>query len=185
MEQGIMFAQNDRVGTAALYVVFGNISKYLMAALIMISTFGCNNGLVLAGSRLFQSMAANGLFFERVKELNKHGVPQRSMIYQCIWGSVLCLSGSYSDLLDYCTFASLLFYMVTIAGIFVLRKKEPDIPRPYKAFGYPIIPALYILLAGFICVNLLMLSPGNAGKGMLIILLGIPVYYLFNRKQKV
>lgn len=184
MEQGVMFAQNDRVGTAALYVVFGNISKYLMAALIMISTFGCNNGLVLAGSRLFQSMAANGLFFEKVKELNKYGVPQRSMIYQGIWGSLLCLSGSYSDLLDYCTFASLLFYMVTITGIFVLRRKEPDTPRPYKAFGYPIIPALYILLAGFICVNLLMLSPANAGKGMLIILLGIPVFYLFNKRQK-
>jgi APA family basic amino acid/polyamine antiporter len=183
VQQGVMFAQNDRVGTAALYIVFGNIAKYIMAALIMISTFGCNNGLVLAGSRLFQSMAANGLFFERVKEMNKHGVPEKSMIYQGIWGSVLCLSGSYGDLLDYCTFASLIFYMVTIAGIFILRKKEPDTPRPYKAFGYPIIPALYILLAGFICVNLLIIKPFNAGMGMLIIVLGIPVFYLFNRKK--
>lgn len=182
-QQGVMYAQNDRVGTAALYMVFGNVAKYIMAALIMISTFGCNNGLVLAGSRLFQSMAANGLFFERVKELNKHGVPEKSMIYQAIWGSILCLSGSYGDLLDYCTFASLLFYIVTIAGIFILRKKEPDTPRPYKAFGYPIIPALYILLAGFICVNLLMIKPFNAGMGMLIIVLGIPVFYLFNRKK--
>jgi APA family basic amino acid/polyamine antiporter len=181
--QGVMYAQNDRVGTAALYMIFGNASKYLMAALIMISTFGCNNGLVLAGSRLFQSMAEHGLFFNKVKELNKHGVPQTSMVYQCIWGSVLCLSGSYGDLLDYCTFASLLFYMVTIAGIFVLRKKEPDAPRPYKAFGYPFIPALYILLAGFICVNLLFIKPFNAGMGMLIIFLGIPVFYLFNRKK--
>lgn len=183
LQQGVMFAQNDRVGTAALYMVFGNIAKYIMAALIMISTFGCNNGLVLAGSRLFQSMAVSGLFFDRAKELNKHGVPEKSMIYQGIWGSVLCLSGSYGDLLDYCTFASLLFYIVTIAGIFILRKKEPDTPRPYKAFGYPIIPALYILLAGFICVNLLMIKPFNAGMGMLIIVLGIPVFYLFNRKK--
>lgn len=182
-QQGVMFAQNDRVGTAALYMVFGNVAKYMMAALIMISTFGCNNGLVLAGSRLFQSMAANGLFFDRVKELNKHGVPEKSMIYQAIWGSILCLSGSYGDLLDYCTFASLLFYMVTIAGIFILRKKEPETPRPYKALGYPIIPGLYILLAGFICVNLLMIKPFNAGMGMLIIVLGIPVFYLFNRKK--
>jgi APA family basic amino acid/polyamine antiporter len=183
ISQGVMYAQNDRVGTAALFVIFGNTSKYLMAALIMVSTFGCNNGLVLAGSRLFQSMAENGLFFEKVKKLNQHGVPQNSMIYQCIWGSVLCLSGSYNELLDYCTFGSLLFYMVTIAGIFVLRKKEPDTPRPYKAFGYPVIPALYILLAGFICVNLLIIKPDSAGKGMLIILLGIPVFYLFNRKK--
>jgi basic amino acid/polyamine antiporter, APA family len=183
--QGIMFAQNDRVGTAALYVIFGNTSKYLMAALIMVSTFGCNNGLVMSGSRLFQSMAADGLFFRKVRELNKHGVPAASMLYQGIWGSVLCLSGSYGDLLDYCTFASLLFYMVTIAGIFVLRKTEPDTPRPYKAFGYPIIPALYIFLAGFICVNLLIIKPFNAGMGMLIILLGIPVYFLFNKKNKV
>lgn len=182
-QQGVMFAQNDRVGTAALYMVFGNLAKYIMAALIMISTFGCNNGLVLAGSRLFQSMAANGLFFERVKELNKHGVPEKSMIYQGIWGSLLCLSGSYGDLLDYCTFASLLFYIVTIGGIFILRKKEPETPRPYKAFGYPIIPILYILSAGFICVNLLMIKPFNAGMGMLIIVLGIPVFYLFDRKK--
>jgi APA family basic amino acid/polyamine antiporter len=184
MGQGIMYAQNDRVGTAALYVIFGNTSQYLMAALIMISTFGCNNGLVMSGSRLFQSMAEHGLFFKKVKEMNKHGVPATSMLYQGIWGCVLCLSGSYGDLLDYCTFASLLFYMITIAGIFVLRKKEPDTPRPYKAFGYPVVPALYILLAGFICVNLLIIKPFNAGMGMMIILLGIPVFYLFNRKNK-
>jgi APA family basic amino acid/polyamine antiporter len=185
VQQGVMFAQNDRVGTAALYMVFGNIAKYIMAALIMISTFGCNNGLVLAGSRLFQSMAANGLFFDRAKELNKYGVPGKSMIYQSVWGSLLCLSGSYGDLLDYCTFASLLFYIVTITGIFVLRKKEPNTPRPYKAFGYPVVPILYILTAGFICVNLLMLSPANAGRGMIIICIGIPVFFIFDRKSKV
>ncbi len=183
--QGIMFAQNDRVGTAALFVVFGNVSKYLMAALIMVSTFGCNNGLILQGSRLFQSMAANDLFFKKAEKLNEHGVPSNALVYQGIWASILCLSGSYGDLLDYCTFASLLFYIVTIAGVFILRKKEPETPRPYKAFGYPIIPAIYILLAGFICVNLLILKPFNAGMGVLIIALGIPVFYLINKKQKV
>jgi APA family basic amino acid/polyamine antiporter len=184
-EQGLMFAQNDRVGSAALSVIFGNTSKYIMAALIMVSTFGCNNGLILAGSRLFQSMSANGLFFEPIKELNKNGVPAKSMILQCIWSSVLCLSGSYGDLLDYSTFASLIFYIVTIMGIFILRKKEPDTPRPYKAFGYPIVPAIYILLAGFICVDLLVFKTFNAGMGVLMILLGIPVFYLFNRKRSV
>ncbi|MBL7894337.1 MAG: amino acid permease [Bacteroidia bacterium] len=182
--KGIMFAQNDRVGTAALFTVFGSTSQYIMAALIMVSTFGCNNGLILAGSRLFQSMAANGLFFDKAKELNSNGVPAKALIYQAIWASVLCLSGSYGDLLDYCTFASLIFYIVTIAGIFVLRKKEPDAPRPYKAFGYPIIPLLYILLAGFICIDLLIFKTFNTGMGVLIILLGIPVFYIFDRKNK-
>jgi basic amino acid/polyamine antiporter, APA family len=184
MERGIMFAQSDRVGTAALFTVFGNTSQYLMAALIMISTFGCNNGLILAGSRLFQSMAANGLFFEKVKELNSYGVPAKALTLQAIWASVLCLSGSYGDLLDYSTFASLVFYIVTITGLFVLRKKEPDTPRPYKAFGYPVIPVLYILLAGFICIDLLIFKTFNTGMGVLMILLGIPVFYLFNRKTK-
>lgn len=182
--KGIMFAQNDRVGTAALYTVFGNISQYIMAALIMVSTFGCNNGLILAGSRLFQSMAANGLFFEKAKDLNSNGVPAKALVYQAVWASVLCLSGSYGDLLDYCTFASLIFYIVTIGGIFILRKKEPDTPRPYKAFGYPYVPILYILLAGFICVDLLIYKTFNTGMGVLIILLGIPVFYIFDRKNK-
>lgn len=182
--KGIMFAQNDRAGTAALYTVFGNVSQYIMAALIMVSTFGCNNGLILAGSRLFQSMAANGLFFEKTKELNSNGVPAKALIYQAVWASVLCLSGSYGDLLDYCTFASLIFYIVTIAGIFVLRKKEPNAIRPYKAFGYPLVPVLYILMAGFICVDLLIYKTFNTGMGVLIILLGIPVFYIFDRKNK-
>lgn len=182
--RGIMFAQNDRVGTAALYTVFGNVSQYIMAALIMVSTFGCNNGLILAGSRLFQSMAANGLFFDKTKELNSNGVPAIALTYQAVWASILCLSGSYGDLLDYCTFASLIFYIVTIAGIFILRKKEPHTPRPYKAFGYPIIPILYILMAGFICVDLLIYKTFNTGMGVLIILLGIPVFYIFDRKNK-
>jgi len=184
MEQGIMFPPSDRVGTAALSVVFGNIAEYLMAALIMISTFGCNNGLILSGSRLFQSMAADGLFFKKSAVLNSHGVPARALTLQAIWASLLCLSGSYGDLLDYSTFASLIFYIITIAGLFVLRKKEPDTPRPYKAFGYPVIPVVYILLAGAICIDLLFFKTFNTGMGVLMILLGIPVFYLFSRQKK-
>lgn len=182
-EQGIMFAQKDRVGTAALFVVFGDIAKYLMAALIMVSTFGCNNGLILAGSRLFQSMAKDGLFFKSTAKLNKFNVPARAMTFQGIWASLLCLSGSYGDLLDYCTFSSLIFYIITIAGLFVLRKKMPDVERPYKAFGYPVIPALYIILTTLICVDLLVYKTFNCGMGLLIIALGVPVYYMFKRTK--
>jgi APA family basic amino acid/polyamine antiporter len=183
--QGIMFAQKDRVGTAALFVVFGDVAKYLMAALIMVSTFGCNNGLILAGSRLFQSMAKEGLFFKKASENNKFNVPQNALILQGIWASALCLSGSYGDLLDYATFSSLLFYIITIAGLFVLRKKMPDAHRPYKAFGYPVIPALYIILTVLICIDLLVYKTFNTGMGLVIIALGIPVYFLFKQKNNV
>ena len=180
---GIMFAQKDRVGTAALFVVFGDVAKYLMAALIMVSTFGCNNGLIIAGSRLFQSMAKDGLFFKKTAKLNKFNVPSNAMIFQGIWASLLCLSGSYGDLLDYCTFSSLIFYIITIVGLFVLRKKMPDADRPYKAFGYPIIPALYIILTTLICVDLLVYKTFNCGMGLLIIALGVPVYFMFKRTK--
>lgn len=183
MEQGIMFAQKDRVGTAALFTVFGDVAKYLMAALIMVSTFGCNNGLILAGSRLFQSMAKDGLFFKKAASLNKFNVPSNAMVFQGIWASLLCLSGSYGDLLDYCTFSSLIFYIITISALFVLRKKMPDADRPYKAFGYPVIPALYIILTTLICVDLLVYKTFNTGMGLLIIALGVPVYYLFKRSK--
>ena len=182
-EQGIMFAQKDRVGTAALFVVFGDVAKYLMAALIMVSTFGCNNGLIIAGSRLFQSMAKDGLFFKSTAKLNKFNVPSNAMIFQGIWASVLCLSGSYGDLLDYCTFSSLIFYIITIVGLFVLRKKMPNADRPYKAFGYPVIPALYIILTTLICVDLLVYKTFNCGMGLLIIALGVPVYFMFKRNK--
>lgn len=180
-EQGIMFAQKDRVGTAALFLVFGDIAKYLMAALIMVSTFGCNNGLILAGSRLFQSMAKDGLFFKSTAKLNKFNVPAIAMTFQGIWASLLCLSGSYGDLLDYCTFSSLIFYIITIVGLFVLRKTMPNAERPYKAFGYPVIPALYIILTTLICVDLLVYKTFNCGMGLLIIALGVPVYFIFKR----
>jgi APA family basic amino acid/polyamine antiporter len=154
-----------------------------MAALIMISTFGCNNGLILAGSRLFYAMSTDGLFFKQAKKLNRFNVPSVAMWIQGIWASLLCLSGKYGDLLVYSTFASLIFYILTIFGIFILRKKEPNTERPYKAFGYPVIPALYILVTLAICVDLLVYDFRNAGMGLIIVLLGIPVYFVANRKQ--
>lgn len=182
-ERGIAYAENDRVGSAAMYPVFGGVSAALMALLIIISTFGCNNGLILAGARLFQSMSGEGLFFRTASRLNRHGVPSRALWLQAFWASVLCLSGSYGSLLDYCTFASLIFYIITISCLFQLRRKEPLAPRPYKALGYPVIPLLYILLAGSICVTLLLYKPWNTVSGLIIMTLGIPVYYFFNRKK--
>jgi APA family basic amino acid/polyamine antiporter len=181
--QGIMFAFDDRLGSSAASLIIGSAGVFLMAGLIMISTFGCNNGLILAGSRLFYAMSKDGLFFKKAGNLNKNSVPGVALWIQCIWASVLCLSGKYGDLLVYSTFASLLFYILTIGGLFILRKKEPDADRPYKAFGYPYIPILYILLTLAICVDLLIYDSINAGMGLLIVLLGIPIYYLTNRKS--
>jgi APA family basic amino acid/polyamine antiporter len=180
---GIRFADHGRVATAALNTFFGNTSIFIMAILIVISTFGCNNGLILAGSRLFQSMANNKLFFKQAAELNKFNVPSKSLWIQCLWASLLCLTGSYGQLLAYATFSSLIFYIVTIIALFVLRKKEPDTPRPYKAWGYPIIPMLYIIITSLICLDLLIFDPKNSILGVVIILLGIPVYFLFSKKQ--
>jgi APA family basic amino acid/polyamine antiporter len=184
VEQGILFASNDRVGASAAYVIFGDAGILLMAGLIMVSTFGCNNGLVLAGSRLFYAMSKDGLFFKGAAQLNQNEVPARALWIQCFWASILCLSGKYGDLLTYSTFASLLFYIITIYGIFRLRKLEPETPRPYKAWGYPFIPALYIILTLAICIDLLIYDFRNAGMGLFIVLLGIPVYYLIEAKRK-
>lgn len=181
--QGIMFATDDRVGAGAASIIFGGAGIIIMAALIMVSTFGCNNGLILAGSRLFYAMSTDGLFFKKAKKLNRFNVPSSAMWIQGIWASLLCLSGKYGDLLVYSTFASLLFYILTIFGIFILRKKEPDTERPYKAFGYPYIPALYILVTLAICVDLLVYDLRNAGMGLLIVLLGIPIYFLATRHE--
>ncbi|MCB0849505.1 MAG: amino acid permease, partial [Bacteroidetes bacterium] len=155
--QGIQFAGGgtDRVGTAAASMIFGDASVYIMAALIMISTFGCNNGIILSGARVYYAMALDKLFFKQAKQLNAHGVPAKALWFQAVWASVLCLSGTYGELLDYTIFASLLFYVVTIAGIFILRKREPDAPRPYKVVAYPLLPVLYIVLALSICCILL------------------------------
>jgi basic amino acid/polyamine antiporter, APA family len=175
--RGIQFATDDRVGTAAASMMLGDTAAYVMAGLIMISTFGCNNGLILSGARVYYAMAKDGLFFKRATTLNKKDVPAFALTLQCIWASVLCLSGTYGDLLDYATFASLIFYIITIAGIFILRKKEPNTERPYKVFGYPILPAIYILVAAAICIDLLIFKTRNTGLGLLIVILGIPIYY--------
>jgi APA family basic amino acid/polyamine antiporter len=180
-ERGVSFAEMDRVGSAAASVMLGNTATVLMALLIMISTFGCNNGIILAGARLYYAMAKDGLFFKKAGELNDKSVPATGLWIQCIWASVLCFSGTYSDLLVYSTFASLLFYIVTIAGLFRLRKTEPGTARPYKALGYPFIPAFYILAAGAVSLILLFMDFVNTGLGLLIVLLGFPVYILINR----
>lgn len=180
---GIQFADNDRVGAAAAYMIFGQSATYIMAALIMVSTFGCNNGLILSGARLFYAMSNDGLFFKKAGELNRKEVPGFALALQCIWASALCLSGKYGDLLEYSTFASLIFYIVTIVGIFILRKKEPDTERPYKAWGYPVLPVLYIIITTLICVDLLIYKPNSAGLGLLIVLLGLPIYFV-NKKLK-
>jgi APA family basic amino acid/polyamine antiporter len=174
---------SDRVGAAAAEVILGSSGVLLMAVLIMVSTFGCNNGLILAGARLYEAMAEDGLFFKSAKKLNRHAVPANALWAQAIWASLLCLSGSYNNLLEYCTFASLVFYIITVAGIFRLRRLEPETPRPYKAFGYPLVPALYILLAGAICLDLLVFKTTYTLRGLMIVLAGVPVYLFITRKK--
>ena len=184
LDNGIMFASQDRVGAAAANMIMGNIGVFVMAGLIMVSTFGCNSGLILSGGRLFYAMAKDGLFFKAAAALNRNDVPAKALWFQCFWACVLCISGKYGDLLTYATFASLLFYILTIFGVFILRKKEPDADRPYKAFGYPVIPALYIIITSAICITLLIYDTFNTGLGLFIVALGIPVYYfLFNEKE--
>lgn len=183
--QGIMFSSNDRVGTAAASIIFGNSAIYIMAALIMISTFGCNNGIILSGARLFYAMSKDGLFFKKASELNDKQVPSKAMWFQGLWACILCLSGKYNELLEYATFVSLLFYILTIVGVFVLRKKEPHTERPYKTFGYPLVPAFYILITTAICVDLLIYKPGTTLSGLLIVFIGIPVYFFTSAKASV
>ncbi|MCX6270003.1 MAG: amino acid permease [Bacteroidetes bacterium] len=182
MERGVQFATNDRLGSASMQGIFGNYAAVLMAVIVVISTFGCNNGLILAGSRAYYAMAKDRLFFKSVGNLNRKGVPAFALWIQGIWASLLCLSGSYSALLDYVIFAVLIFYVLTIAGIFILRKKRPDLPRPYKAFGYPVLPSIYIFAATLIAILLLVYKTDNTWPGLLIVLLGIPVYFLWKRK---
>ncbi|MEO8150533.1 MAG: amino acid permease [Bacteroidia bacterium] len=179
----IQFATNDRVGTAAATMMFGATGTLLMAVLIMISTFGCNNGLILASVRLYQAMAKDGLFFSKMQNNNKYGVPGYALWIQFVWASILALSGQYGTLLDYVMFAVILFYIFTIIGIFILRKKMPEAERPYKAFGYPIVPAIYILLAVFFCLNLLITKPIVSWTGIALVAAGIPVYYFFHKDK--
>ena len=179
--RGIQFATDDRVATSAMSIVFGDYAAIIMAVFDMISTFGCNHGLILTGPRVYYAMAMDGLFFKRVARINSKGVPGFAIAIQGIWAILLCLSGTYSDLLDYVIFAVLLFFALTIFALFLLRAKRPDIPRPYKAWGYPVVPALYILTTTFIMVILLIFKPSYTFPGLVIVLLGIPVYYLWRK----
>jgi APA family basic amino acid/polyamine antiporter len=179
--RGIQFAMSDRVGTAAASVIFGESAAIIMAVMIMISTFGCNNGLILAGARVYYAMAKDGLFFKNTGILNNNSVPGKALVMQCVWTCLLCISGTYSDLLDYVVFAVLFFYILTVIGIFILRKKQPEAKRPYKAFGYPVIPAIYILLAAAISIDLLIFKPQYTWPGLGIVLLGIPVYFVWKK----
>ncbi|WP_298733040.1 amino acid permease [uncultured Chitinophaga sp.] len=182
--QEIAFADSDRVGVAASIHIFGSVGTYIIAALIMVSTFGCNNGLILAGARVYYTMATDGLFFKQLAVLNKNAVPSKALWLQCVWACLLCLSGKYGQLLDYVIFVVLIFYILTIIGIFRLRKKRPDLPRPYKAFGYPVLPLFYIVSATVICLALLAYKPMFTWPGLGLVLLGIPVYYLVWGKQR-
>jgi APA family basic amino acid/polyamine antiporter len=184
LTKGIQFATDDRVATSAMFVVFGDYAAIIMAIFIMISTFGCNHGLILAGPRVYYAMARDGLFFKKVGEINKKGVPGFAIIVQGIWSVLLCLSGTYSNLLDYVIFAVLIFFALTILAIFILRVKRPDIPRPYKAFGYPVIPAIYIFTTTFIMIILLIYKPNYTFPGLIIVLLGIPVFYIWRKFSK-
>ncbi|NLJ44176.1 MAG: amino acid permease, partial [Bacteroidales bacterium] len=165
-------------------VVFGDYAAIIMAVFVMVSTFGCNHGLILAGPRVYYAMAKDGLFFRRVAEINKKGVPGFAIAVQGVWAILLCLSGTYSNLLDYVIFAVLLFFSLTIFAIFVLRAKRPDIQRPYKAFGYPVIPGFYILVTTFIMIILLIYKPDYTFPGLIIVLLGIPVYFLWRKYSR-
>jgi APA family basic amino acid/polyamine antiporter len=177
-------APADRVAVAAAEVIWSGNGAKVIAIMIMVSTFGCNNGLIMAGARVYYQMAKDRLFLPAAQHLNKNGVPAKALWMQAIWASLLCLSGKYGDLLNFIIFTVLLFYILTIAGIFILRKKMPDAPRPYKAFGYPFLPALYIILASVICIILLYKQTQYAGSGLLIVLIGLPVYAYFNRKER-
>ncbi|MZP54052.1 MAG: amino acid permease, partial [Bacteroidales bacterium] len=183
VSRGIQFATDDRVATSAMYVILGDYAAIIMALFIIVSTFGCNQALILAGPRVYYAMAKDGLFFRKAGELNRFGVPGFAIAVQGIWSVLLCLSGTYSDLLDYVIFAVLIFFSLTIFSIFILRVKRPDIPRPYKAFGYPVVPALYILTTVAIMIILLIYKPRYTFPGLILVLIGIPVFYLWRRKS--
>ena len=185
LTRGIANATQDRVATAALEVVFGSVGATMMAVAILISTFGCNNGLILAGARVYYAMARDGLFFRRVGTLNERRVPAAGLIVQSVWTALLCLTGSYGQLLNYVIFAALVFYALTTLGLFILRAKRPDAERPYRALGYPVLPAVYIALTTLVMLLILM-SPStrqDAFLGLVLVLIGIPVYFLWRRVE--
>ncbi|MCZ8196768.1 MAG: amino acid permease [Flavobacterium sp.] len=179
----IATAKSDRVAVVASEYIFGNVGTLIIAIMIMISTFACNNGLIMAGARVYYTMAKDGLFFKKAANLNDASVPAWALWAQCVWASFLCLTGKYGDLLDFVIIIVLIFYILTIYGIFILRKKMPDAERPYKAFGYPFLPMVYIIVASAISIALLVTKTSTCGWGVLIMLVGIPVYYLVKEKE--
>jgi basic amino acid/polyamine antiporter, APA family len=183
MARGIQYATEDRVGTAAMETVFGGSGASIMAVAILVSSFGCNNGLILAGSRVLYAMAGDGLFFRAAGTLNARQVPGVGLILQALWTTVLCLTGTYSQMLDYVIFAVLIFYVLTTIGLFVLRRTRAEIERPYRALGYPVLPALYILLASLVAISLLIADKTRtqALSGLVLVLVGVPVYFAWRR----
>lgn len=186
LERGIQFARNERVATAVMEVILGGQAVTVMAGLILVSTFGCINGMVLAGARVYYAMARDGLFFAPVGRLNRQGVPRNGLWVQCVWACLLTVSGTYGDLLDYVIFAVLIFYALTIAGLFVLRQCRPDAERPYRAVGYPWLPGVYIAAATLIALDLLVAEKtrANTWPGLLIVLAGLPVYWLWKKTRR-
>ena len=186
IERGIQYATQDRVGTAAAEVIFGPAGVVIMAVAILISTFGCNNGLILAGARVYWAMARDGLFFRRAGALSKHHVPSTALIVQAIWTTLLCLTGTYGQLLNYVIFAALVFYVLTTIGLFILRKTRPDVERPYRAIGYPVLPALYIALAAAVALILIVAerTRTEAFGGLALVLIGVPVYFLWRKLER-
>jgi APA family basic amino acid/polyamine antiporter len=177
--RGIEFAADGRVATAVIEAIIGPAGAIVMAIAILISGFGCNNGLILSGARIYYAMAKDRLFFQSVGKVNRHHAPSVALIVQCIWTCILCLSGSYSQLLDFIIFAVLIFYILTFTGLFILRWKRPEMPRPYRAWGYPVLPALYLVMAVFVEIQLLRYKPQYTWPGLIIVLLGVPVYFLW------
>jgi APA family basic amino acid/polyamine antiporter len=184
-EQGIQFASEDRVATAAMKQILGRSAEIIVAIVLIVSTFGCNNGIILSGARVYYAMAQDKLFFSKAGQLNAKGVPEVGLWVQAIWSTFLCLSGSYSQLLDYVIFAALIFNILTIFAVFVLRFRKPELERPYKTIGYPVIPAIYIILCLFIEIILLMYKPLFTWPGLIIVLSGVPAYYLWKYHRRI
>ena len=183
LARGIQYASEDRVATATLDQIFPAAGAALMAGAILISTFGCANGLILSGARVYYAMSRDGLFFESTGRLHpKYKTPIAALLIQAVWTCFLCVSGSYGQLLDYVICAELVFYILTIGSLFVLRRTRPDAPRPYKALGYPVLPAVYITMAATICLTLLRYKPQYTWPGLFLVLLGVPVYFLRSRR---
>jgi APA family basic amino acid/polyamine antiporter len=184
LARGMEFATDGRVATAVASVIFGPVGAILMASAILVSTFGCNNGLILSGARIYYAMAKDRLFFASAGKVNRHHAPGTALVVQCIWASILCLSGTYGQLLDFLIFAVVIFYILTLLGLFLLRWKRPEMERPYRAFGYPVLPALYLVMAVYLEIQLLRYKPQYTWPGLIIVLLGLPVYGLWKWTQK-